>query len=155
MRHNRYLDEVLAQAEAKGGFDVNAPLPSSPENFRGPVEPFYFFLFRLSAPVFSSVADRYVMLHTVIDEVRIACALERHHLANGAYPETLGELVPVSLKAVPLDLYSRQPLVYRRDGASYLLYSTGKNRVDDGGRVDVSVSETKQPDARWLYSPAP
>ena len=50
-------------------------------------------------------------------------------------------LVPDYLAAVPIDPYSGRPLVYRRTGDGYLLYSVGLDGVDDGGqRVDRTAA---------------
>jgi hypothetical protein len=43
-------------------------------------------------------------------------------------------LAPKYLAAVPNDLFSGRPLVYRPTGSGYVLYSVGPNGQDDGGR---------------------
>ena len=94
LRHNQYIDEMLARASEDGrGFDPDGPLPSSPENLTDILDPYYFFIFRLLAPGFSEAQNRFVHLQTLLDETRVACALERSRLARGAYPEKLAELV--------------------------------------------------------------
>jgi hypothetical protein len=60
----------------------------------------------------------------------------------GRLPESLHQLVPRYVSAVPLDPYSLDPssplpLVYRRQGDTYQLYSVGRDRNDDGGRSDL------------------
>jgi hypothetical protein len=54
---------------------------------------------------------------------------------HGRLPETLNELVPDYLPAVPLDLLakSREPLRYCRDGDNFSVYSVGKDGADNGG----------------------
>lgn len=52
---------------------------------------------------------------------------------HGSPPEKLGDLVPQYLPAVPDDPFGEGPLVYRRAGGDYLLYSIGQDRKDDGG----------------------
>ena len=155
LRQNHYLDEVIARASEDGSiFDPDGPIPSGPENLTGLIDPYYFFLFRMSAPVFSEVANRFVHLKTQLDAARLACALERFRLARGAYPEQLAELVPDFVAEVPVDTYSRQPLIYRRlEGGTFSLYGVGKDRKDDGGAVDPKVSESKQRDDVWLFAP--
>lgn len=63
----------------------------------------------------------------------VALAIEQFHRANGKLPQTLAQLVPQHLAVVPIDPMDGQPLRYvvREDG--YLLYSVGRNKVDDGG----------------------
>jgi hypothetical protein len=68
-----------------------------------------------------------------LELVRVAAALAVYRAEHGAYPETLDELVPGVLAALPADFYNNKPYVYLREGEGYLLYSQGKNGTDDGG----------------------
>jgi hypothetical protein len=94
-----------------------------------------------------------------LDQAVIACALERHRLANGQYPRTLNALVPRYLKQVPHDLITGQPLRYQltNDG-QFLLYSIGWNEIDDGGELAFLASgrgqEKKDGDWVWRYPAA-
>ena len=73
---------------------------------------------------------------SVVDMARIACALERCRLAQGAYPETLDALAPRFITSLPHDVVGGQPLIYRRtDDGRFALYSVGWNGTDDGGKV--------------------
>ena len=80
---------------------------------------------------------------------KAAMALEVYQKEKGAYPETLAGLVPGYLREVPVDVFSGEALRYRRQGEGYVVYSVGKNGVDDGGergleKDDVAVrSEEK------------
>ena len=80
------------------------------------------------------------IIHNMIPDINgftlaaTACALERHWLAHGSYPETLAELVPTYIDKVPLDIVNGDPLRYRRtDNGKFLLYSVGLDGKDDGG----------------------
>ncbi|GDX97511.1 hypothetical protein LBMAG47_31760 [Planctomycetia bacterium] len=53
------------------------------------------------------------------------------------YPDRLDALVPKYLAAVPLDPFTDEPLIYERRGDGYLMASTGRDGVYDGGD-DVS-----------------
>jgi hypothetical protein len=48
-------------------------------------------------------------------------------------PSNLGQLVPKYLQRVPTDSFTGRPMIYRLQGASWLLYSVGEDGVDDGG----------------------
>jgi hypothetical protein len=61
-------------------------------------------------------------------------AVRRYHLAHGAAPNAVVDLVPKYLAVVPPDPYGRGALVYRRTEDGYLLYSVGRNGTDDGGQ---------------------
>lgn len=70
-----------------------------------------------------------------------ACAVERHHLGHDAYPESLDILVPDYLESIPPDPLGVGNLKYRLTDSGYLLYSVGRNGIDDGG-----VPPTQQAD---------
>lgn len=61
-------------------------------------------------------------------------ALELYRRQHDAWPEKLTDLVPEYLTDVPTDPFSGKPLVYRRNGKSFTLYSFGKDGVDSGGK---------------------
>jgi hypothetical protein len=62
-----------------------------------------------------------------------AVALERFRAANNHYPDSLNELAPKFLAAVPSDPFDGQPLRYRKSVEGYLLYSVGPDLKDDSG----------------------
>lgn len=76
---------------------------------------------------------------TDVDEVMIACVLERFHLAQGHYPNSLDDLTPQFASALPHDIITAQPFHYRRtsDG-KFVLYSVGWNGTDDGGTMAIN-----------------
>lgn len=86
---------------------------------------------------------------------RIACALERHRLANGHYPEGLDALVPRLLDRLPPDPVNDQPLKYRREAPDrFVLYSVGLDGKDDGGqpatiRKEAGTARTETGDWAW------
>ncbi len=90
---------------------------------------------------------RTAAVQTDVDLVTVACALERHRLAEGSYPDKLEALSPRFITTLPHDIINGQPLKYRRaPNGKFVLYSVGWNATDDGG-----VTATKQdgsPD-RW------
>jgi hypothetical protein len=61
-------------------------------------------------------------------------AIRIYRAERGSDPGELADLVPEYLPAVPRDPFSEKPLMYRRTPKGYLLYSVGRNQVDDGGR---------------------
>ena len=66
--------------------------------------------------------------------VHVAFALAAYRSEHGRYPAKLDELAPKYIEAIPDDLYSGKPLIYRLEGKGYLLYSVGPDGKDDGGR---------------------
>lgn len=65
----------------------------------------------------------------------IEFALQSFLLERGEFPKRLEELTPVFLLVVPRDPFAPDAaLRYRREVASYTLYSVGPDARDDGGR---------------------
>lgn len=53
---------------------------------------------------------------------------------NGHLPEDLSHVVKSGfLDELPIDLYSGQPLIYRKTNDTFILYSVGSDMVDNGG----------------------
>lgn len=63
-----------------------------------------------------------------------ALAVERYRLARGGLPETLDQLVPGYLAAVPADPFDGAPLRYKRVDRGFVVYSVGEDGRDDGGK---------------------
>ena len=67
------------------------------------------------------------------DLTLLALALRAYHSREGRYPPKLEGLTPRSMKTLPRDRFNQQPLIYRPEGAGYVLYSVGPNGIDDRG----------------------
>ena len=80
----------------------------------------------------------------------IACRIYKIH--NRQYPDTLDALVPGLLSAVPIDPFTGKPLVYRREGEGFIVYSLGTNQKDDGGRMTWEVTQlVADKDDDWTW----
>ena len=72
-----------------------------------------------------------------------AVAIERWRLAHpGRLPDTLSELVPAYLTAVPLDPYDGQPVRYKKLPVGYVVYSVGTGWTDQGERSSSAITLT-------------
>lgn len=85
--------------------------------------------------MFEDARLMYPATQSAIDLARVACALERHRLRHGRYPERLTDLVPAFLDALPHDLHDGQPVRLQTTADRVLLYSIGDNGTDDLGRT--------------------
>jgi hypothetical protein len=84
----------------------------------------------------------------------LACALERHKIAKGSYPNELKELIPKFVAELPRDVINGQPFRYRlKPDGNYLLYSVGWDERDDGGVVDGNPGRGKRiEEGDWVWS---
>jgi hypothetical protein len=64
---------------------------------------------------------------------QLGFALAAYRADRGAYPQDLSVLAPRYIARVPNDLFTEQPLHYKRQEDGFLLYSVGANGVDNGG----------------------
>ena len=70
-----------------------------------------------------------------IRAARTALAIQRYRLAhNNALPSRLDDLVPAFLDAVPTDPFGGKPLRYQQRPAGFVVYSVGRDGVDNGGK---------------------
>lgn len=106
----------------------------------------YNFFSSLLLPALGKAAERFARAQVCVDLARVACALERHRLAHGQFPQNLDALVPQFIPKLPHDVINGQPLKYRRtDDGQFLLYSIGWNESDDSGEIAL----TKNGNADW------
>jgi tetratricopeptide (TPR) repeat protein len=90
----------------------------------------------LFLPALGSCARKFAYGQESVDLARVACALERYHLAHGAYPEALDALAPQFIAKVPHDIINGQPLQYHPEvNGQFVLYSVGWNEKDDDGEI--------------------
>lgn len=80
---------------------------------------------------------------------RAALAVQRYRLAEDKLPQSLDELVPTYLDAVPIDPFNNQPLQYRLLEKGFVVYSIGEDDSDDGGAE--RSRESRHPDGtpKW------
>lgn len=69
------------------------------------------------------------------DATLVAIALTAYHRRHGQWSDRLEQLSPDLLPEVPLDRFDGQPLRYRVVDGQPLLYSVGRNRLDEQSRV--------------------
>jgi len=109
----------------------------------------------LFLPALTKSTEKFARGQACADLARVACALERHRLAHGSYPESLDALTPVFLAKLPHDVISAQPLKYRRtDAGQFLLYAVGWNETDDSGQIGLTEKgnfDWSKGDWVWRY----
>ena len=87
-----------------------------------------------AAPNVVGVHQTLAFTQTTINQVALACALERYNLVRGCYPDSLEALAPEIVRILPVDIINGQPLQYCRiPDQGYQLYSVGWDEQDDNG----------------------
>ena len=104
----------------------------------GSGNPLEKWTYMITALMMPAVGNGFVNTSNAIGRQRAllaAIAAERHRLASGSYPAKLSDLVPAQLPAVPLDPFDGQPLRLVLKPDEILIYSIGRNQLDDGGNA--------------------
>jgi len=115
--------------------------------------PWYFKLTGfLDGGAYGTVFFKAAQLEATLLAARTGLSCRLYKSRTGSYPESLGALVPGILKEVPVDPFTGRPLVYRRDGEGFIVYSLGSNQKDDGGRSTYMITQLvmeKDDDVPW------
>ena len=86
-------------------------------------------------PALPNVAPKEAIGLAMLRLAQTAIALERFRAAHeDRYAETIKELTPEHMVAVPMDPFDGKPLRYRKAGNGYILYSIGRDLKDDSGK---------------------
>lgn len=80
--------------------------------------------------------------------VKLRCAIaavaaERYRLKEGKWPATMADLSPGYLKDTPVDPFTNRAMIMKSLPDGLVIYSVGRDGVDDGG--DVISTESTQP----------
>ncbi|MBK9140760.1 MAG: hypothetical protein IPM17_18735 [Verrucomicrobia bacterium] len=104
----------------------------------------YNLFTRMLLPAVEKSLEKAAASQAAVSLARVACALERHRLAAGHYPESLDALTSRFLDRLPPDPVTGQPLKYRRDAPErFVLYSVGLDGKDDGGQAMTTGKEAR------------
>jgi hypothetical protein len=77
-------------------------------------------------------------------------ALARYKAEHSAYPKTLDALVPEYSDGIEMDPFGNDALAYRREKDGFVLYSIGRDGVDNGGAPGKAAGPADgQSDTVW------
>jgi len=85
--------------------------------------------------VYSAVREADLRRQATTRLLQTDLAIRLYREDHGRLPARLLELIPSYLSGLPLDPYSGESLIYRTNGDEFTLYSVGKDRIDDGGKL--------------------
>jgi hypothetical protein len=113
-RLNRYVQRIIDICESTPQRGCSAEdltiLTRSSRPSHNPFDPSPELPIYVAASVGSTLD-----LQTRIRQAVVVCALERYRLKYKDYPGALAELMPDFISAIPRDLYTREPMHYRRE----------------------------------------
>jgi hypothetical protein len=80
---------------------------------------------------------------------RVGLAIQRYRLATDKLPDTLDDLVPTYLDAVPKDPFDGSEFRYKKLESGFVVYSVGEDKIDDGGQERLPFGERKKGSSTW------
>lgn len=84
-------------------------------------------------PAHTHILDISLRYVAQLRTARTALAVERYRLAERRLPQSLNNLIPVYLSAIPDDPFDGSPMKYRLLETGYVVYSVGDDLTDEGG----------------------
>jgi len=107
-------------------------------------------------PAIGLSLDQHDFILTLQRGARLMLHLEIYFARHGRYPESLDELVPDILPEMLLDPLTDGPFFYRRlvgeaGGLPYVLYSAGRDGIDD--HADLEITDVEAAFALHGYGP--
>jgi len=123
----RIMDESMAMVADPLGYtgDIDAMVKDTP---------WYCLVARTLPPSIDRVIDSRQYADAETQMVLVGLAAKRYQLGHNRLPTSLDELVPDFLDAVPADPLDGKPLRCKSTDAGMILYSVGKDGIDDGGK---------------------
>jgi hypothetical protein len=85
-----------------------------------------------SVGTYGSLEDRRDLIRCYRGALRMLWALRTWEIAEGELPESIQDLVPLPLRALPLDAFSAKPFLYSAEKRR--LWSVGPDGKDEGGQ---------------------
>lgn len=142
--------EMVAATEKPGPHSLNrAKLAES----KAVSAPAYHFYSRLILPSLTRSVELWLRGIGTKRAMIAALACERYRLANGEWPESLTDLVPQYLKAIPVDPFDDAPIRYAVTAEGINVWCIGEDLKDDGGdirRREKQTSNNKATDWGWV-----
>jgi hypothetical protein len=92
-------------------------------------------MLNLILPAFKGIMERGASMSALIKLTQCQAAILSYRLDHKKYPDSLDDLVPMYLSAVPTDPFSAKPMRWSLQKG--IVYSIGVNGKDDGGIIDL------------------
>ncbi len=88
---------------------------------------------KMMFPAIEAYFEREAYHDALIGAGEIAIELRLYKSRHGIYPGTLKELALNTTRELPLDPFTGQSYIYRKEKEGFIVYSVGANLKDDGG----------------------
>jgi len=114
--------------------------------------PWYYKMAGALVPNVVTVLFKRATLDAVFDTAQIGMACKIYKNMYGDFPGELAELSPEILEKIPVDPFTGNPFIYKKQDSGFIVYSLGSNLKDDQGRgtwLITSLVMEKNDDWAW------
>jgi hypothetical protein len=135
-----HYSAMIAVADAATCPQAQTMVPRYPA-FDSGIERNVHFLSRLALPTADQTVELFFRMVAQRRLAATALAIRLYELDHGRRPPRLEELVPFYLPGMPVDPFTAEPdpIRYLPDAPRALLYSVGRDGVDDGGAYQIDA----------------
>lgn len=107
------------------------------------------YLAKMLVPSLSRACELNARILLSMHMMRGVIAAERFRIEKGRYPESWDDLVPTYLLAAPIDMYDGRLVRLKATDEGIVIYSVFENRVDDGGKVELTPARGRTLDTGY------
>ncbi len=150
-----YLDQVYYIEFTKRQMQaLNAPLPerakllAEADRSLTSAPPYAIFT-RMLAPAVERASNVSLTAEAALEGCKGLLAIAAFRARTGHPPDSLEQVCRAFGIQVPHDPFTGGPLLYRREGALFLLYSIGEDLKDDGGKPMQRTGAGRSGDLVW------
>ena len=106
-------------------------------------------LLRIFSPFNFRAGETSLRIRALLRSTAAGVAAERFRLAHGRWPSSHAELIPSFLPAGLNDPYDGKLLRFKRSNDGLVIYSVGRNLIDDGGNLAriLPINSAEPPDS--------
>lgn len=100
-----------------------------------------FVFSKLLMPAVRQVREASLRYRMKLITARLGLRVDRYFAEHGKFPDSLAEITDDRLPAVPVDLYSGKPLIYKVFPDGFTIYPVGSDGSDNGGGMKPDHQE--------------
>ena len=114
--------------------------------------PWYYKMAGVLVPNAVTVMFKRATLDAMFETARIGMACKIYKNLHGDFPEDLADLAPEIIEKIPVDPFTGDPFIYKKQDSSFIVYSIGSNLKDDGGRGTWRITSlVMEKDDDWAW----
>ena len=118
--------------------------------------PWYYKMVGALVPYVATVLFKRATLDAMFETGQIGMACKLFKNLNGDFTEELAELSPGILEKIPVDPFTGQSFVYKKQNSGFIVYSIGSNLKDDKGRGTWEITSlVMEKDDDWSWKAMP